>query len=228
MTMPDEENKLSKKRRIDWESVERDYRAGVLSIREIARLNGISDGTIRKKATALLWERDLTQKVQEQARAELVRGELGYGELRFGEEHSPATPSERQIVETAAATVVQVVREHRARIRQGHALVELLTQQLLDVAGRRDEFEQDIEADCADDKTSTRQSRLLKAVSLSTHAALAVSLATATKTWIGLERQAFNLRELAPAEDEIPAMTDAQRRARLAALQEKLYGLEQG
>lgn len=223
MTMPDEENKLSKKRRIDWESVERDYRAGVLSIREIARLNGISDGTIRKKATALLWERDLTQKVQEQARAELVRGEVGYGDERI-----PATPSERQIVETAAATVVQVVREHRARIRQGHALVELLTQQLLDVAGRRDEFEQDIEADCADDKTGTRQSRLLKAVSLSTHAALAVSLATATKTWIGLERQAFNLRELAPAEDEIPAMTDAQRRARLAALQEKLYGLEQG
>ncbi|MFZ6723325.1 hypothetical protein [Undibacterium sp. Ji49W] len=223
MTMPDEENKATKKRSIDWESVERDYRAGVLSIREIARLNGISDGAIRKKATAQLWERDLTQKVQEQARAELVRGELGYGE-----EHIPTAPSERQIVETAAATVVQVVREHRARIRQGHALVELLTQQLLDVAGRRDEFEQDIEADCADDKTGTRQSRLLKAVSLSTHAALAVSLATATKTWIGLERQAFNLRELAPAEDEIPAMTDAQRRARLAALQEKLYGLEQG
>ncbi|MFZ6757985.1 hypothetical protein ACO0K9_12320 [Undibacterium sp. Ji50W] len=223
MTMPDEENKLSKKRRIDWESVERDYRAGVSSVREIARLHGISDTAIRKKATMQLWERDLTQKVQEQARAELVRGEVGYGE-----EHIPSTPSERQIVETAAATVVQVVREHRARIRQGHALVELLTQQLLDVAGRRDEFEQGIEADCADDKTGTRQSRLLKAVSLSTHAALAVSLATATKTWIGLERQAFNLRELAPAEDDVPAMTDAQRRARLAALQEKLYGLEQG
>ena len=42
---------------IDWEGVERDFRAGVMSIREIAKWYGISDTAIHKKAKADGWER---------------------------------------------------------------------------------------------------------------------------------------------------------------------------
>lgn len=91
--------------------------------------------------------------------------------------------------------MVQVVREHRGRIKQGNALVELLSKQLMDVAGRREELEQAIGIVCAEDKTPERMNRLMKAVSLGAHSTIAVNLANATRVWVGLERQAFNISE---------------------------------
>jgi hypothetical protein len=35
---------------IDWELIERDYRAGVLSVREVAASQGITHGAINKRA----------------------------------------------------------------------------------------------------------------------------------------------------------------------------------
>jgi hypothetical protein len=46
-----------KNKAIDWVGVERDYRAGVMSIREIAKWYAISDTAIHKKAKAEGWER---------------------------------------------------------------------------------------------------------------------------------------------------------------------------
>lgn len=172
----------------DWEAIERHYRANVLSIREIAKQQDVSEGAVRKKAKAKGWERDLSAKVAEKVRSELVR-----------EEVRTANPqTEREIVDVAAATVVHVVRSHRSRIKQGNALVELLTNQLIDVAGKREEFEATIEEVCENDKTGERRTRLMKAVSLGSHATIAGNLASATKTWIGLERQAFGLANEEP------------------------------
>ena len=192
----------------DWEPIERLYRAGMLSIREIGREYDISDKAIRNKAKAAGWERDLTQKVSEQVRAELVRSE------------SAASPrTEREIVEAAAATVVQVVRSHRVRIKQGNALVELLTKQLTDVASKRDAFESAIELECAEDKSPARMAKLMAAVSLGSHASIAVNLANATKTWVGLERQAFGLKD--NVEDGKAPMDETQLNDRLAYLMSK-------
>lgn len=180
------------RRVIDWEAIERAFRAGVLSIREIAKLNDVSDKAIRNRAKDAGWQRDLTERVNEKVRTELVRSESAL----------EARTNEREIVEVAAATVVQVVRGHRSRIKQGNELVELLTKQLLDVAGKRDEFEAVIEATTADDKSAERYSRLMKAVSLGTHATIAVNLAAATKTWVSLERQAFNIKDEAEVQQD--------------------------
>lgn len=46
-----------KTKAIDWKAIERDYRAGVMSIREIAKWYGLSDTAIHKKAKADGWER---------------------------------------------------------------------------------------------------------------------------------------------------------------------------
>ena len=48
------------KRIVDWEAIEREYRAGVLSVSEIARQHGIAHPTIFKKAKAFGWERKAT------------------------------------------------------------------------------------------------------------------------------------------------------------------------
>lgn len=184
----------------DWEATERAYRAGVLSIREIAKLQGCSEGAIRKRAKAHSWERDLTERVNEKVRSELVRSEV----------RTANSQTEREIVEVAAATVVQVVRGHRGRIRQGNELVELLTKQLIDVAGKRDEFEEEIEELTGEDKSPERRARLMRAISLEKHASIAVNLANATKTWVGLERQAFNIKDEAEQQvDELSSILSA-------------------
>lgn len=46
-----------KSKAIDWKAIERDYRAGVMSIREIAKWYGLSDTAIHKKAKAEGWVR---------------------------------------------------------------------------------------------------------------------------------------------------------------------------
>lgn len=51
----------------DWERIETAYRAGVLSTREIAAMNGVTEGAIRKRAKRQEWVRDLQAKIQARA-----------------------------------------------------------------------------------------------------------------------------------------------------------------
>lgn len=49
----------------DWELIEFHYRAGVLTVRQIAKEFGISHTAIQKRATKLMWERDLSEKIRQ-------------------------------------------------------------------------------------------------------------------------------------------------------------------
>lgn len=172
-------------KRTDWEAIERDYRAGILSLREIAKRHGISDTAIRKKARANGWERDLTEKVNEQARSQLVR-----------ETVRTANPqTEQEIVNDAAATIVTVVRGHRKHISRQVEIVEALVEQLAGAAGNRDAIEDAIFDETADEENGKRRAAMLKAVSLPSHTSAMVNLTNALKTLIGLERQAFNIKD---------------------------------
>ena len=94
----------------DWSAIERDYRAGQLSIREIARQRGRSDTAIHKRAKAKGWTRDLSGAVRTRVRESLVcegvRANLVVG----------GKPSDAAIIDEAAAIGVAVVRSHRADI----------------------------------------------------------------------------------------------------------------
>ena len=199
----------TKRTRIDWDAVERDYRANVLSIREVGRLHDVSDKAIRNKAKELDWQRDLSARIAEQVRTDLLRVKSAEQSAR----------TENEIVEMAAATVVEVVRSHRGRIRQGSEVVDMLTRNLKEAIQHRAELEEQIELDTAEDPSPDRKIRLMKAVSLGTHATIAVNLANATKTWVGLERQAFKLDSDPEAQDlskaRVQNMTDAERAVRL-------------
>lgn len=91
------------KKQLDWEKIEREYRAGKLSIREIARQHGCTDKAIRKKAKAEGWSRDLSAKIDEAVRSKLVRAEV--------RDVDPAT--EREIVEAVATRSAGVVLSER-------------------------------------------------------------------------------------------------------------------
>lgn len=91
---------------VDWEAVEREYRAGQLSLREIARAAGVTEGAIRKRAKKDEWERDLTEKIREAVRSELVRSEVRNSDPR----------TEKEMVSLAALRSVDVILSHRRDI----------------------------------------------------------------------------------------------------------------
>jgi len=93
-----------KRKKIDWEKVEAEYRAGMLSIREIARRNDCNDRSIRKKAKKEGWERDLSRKVREKVRSKVARSQVR------------TAASEKEIIEAAATAGAQIIELHRAGI----------------------------------------------------------------------------------------------------------------
>lgn len=62
---------------IDWEAIEKHYRAGLKSLRAIGEEYGITEAAIRKRAKRDLWTRNLEEKIQlraqEKVRKALVR-----------------------------------------------------------------------------------------------------------------------------------------------------------
>jgi hypothetical protein len=172
------------RKQVDWESIERRYRAGQMSNRMLAEEYGVSEGMIRKRARKEGWTKDLSDTVRKAVRSELVRTEV-------------RTPhaTEREVIETAAATGATVVRTHRKDIRTAAELVSLLMGQLIDAAQSREELENIIEEETKEDEGAQRRNRLHKAVSLPTHAATIRDLTTAAKNLVALERQAYNLDE---------------------------------
>jgi hypothetical protein len=96
----------------DLAVVERDYRAGQLSIREIARQHGRSEGWVRKLAKANGWTRDLAGAVRHRVRESLVREGVRANQC----EQMGVVPSDAAIVDEAAAIGVAVVRSHRRDI----------------------------------------------------------------------------------------------------------------
>lgn len=62
--MSEETDDKPGRREIDWAAIERHYRAGQLSLNEIARQYGVSRPAITKKAEKEGWVRDLQEKIE--------------------------------------------------------------------------------------------------------------------------------------------------------------------
>lgn len=97
------------KRQIDWEKIELDYRAGIMSIREIASKHGITDTAIRKKAKAQDWVRDVSAKIQAKA-DKLVRIQEVRKEVRNSQEYKQ---TEKQLIDENAQIIADIRLSHR-------------------------------------------------------------------------------------------------------------------
>lgn len=94
---------------IDWEGVERDYRAGVATLRQIAETYGTTHPTILTKARKEGWDRDLAAKIAAKAEALLTKQALT--------ESLTKPVSEREVVESNAHVVAIVALAHRRDIK---------------------------------------------------------------------------------------------------------------
>jgi hypothetical protein len=180
----------------DWDVIAAQLRARVLSNREIARQHGVSEGAVRKFKKKHGIEPDLQKQVQEKVRNELVRADVRTA-------HPGSHTTDREVVDAAAAMQVAVVREHRSAIKNGKEIVDLLMAQLKDAAFNRADLEKTIEEQTkADDDGARRYNTLMKAVAIPTHTSSITNLANALKTFIQLDRQAFNIGDEPPAQED--------------------------
>lgn len=97
--------KNKKKEKYDWEAIWKDYRAGVLSLREVSRVHGVDASYLNRKAKQLGVKRDLTKRVKQAVNAKIVHG-------------SVLTPnvSDDEIIECESDRVVSVIRLQREDI----------------------------------------------------------------------------------------------------------------
>jgi len=107
---------MTKRKKIDWESIEKEYRAGQLSIREISRKFNCAESGIRNKAKKLNWQRDLTKRVQDEVRNKLMRKDC-----------AEAMREDDEIVDEASNRAVEVIMLHR---KDASNLRELLAEVL--------------------------------------------------------------------------------------------------
>ncbi|HCD1115796.1 TPA: hypothetical protein JD713_RS01870 [Proteus mirabilis] len=181
-------------KRPDWEAIEPAYRAGVMSIREIASQYEITHQAISKRAKKEGWERDLKAKVK--ARAENLVAKREVASLVATEK----AISERQLIEANAEVIANVRMEHRGDIRRAREL----TNNLFD----------ELSAECADVPALRKLGELMfspddngrdklneiyhSIISLPERVKSAKALSETLKNLVGLERQAYGLDDAQP------------------------------
>src|SRR5271155_1531999 len=109
---------------IDWPAIERDFRIGQFSLRQIAANHGVNPASVSRRATKEAWPQDRSEEVKERTRAALIANATQQSNTQ---NNTRNTPTEADI-DAAVATNVSLVREHRADIREGRELAKTLMQ----------------------------------------------------------------------------------------------------
>ncbi|MEQ9723916.1 hypothetical protein ABQG65_22565 [Yersinia alsatica] len=173
----------------DWEAIESAYRAGLMSLREIASQHNISEGAIRKRAKRDDWSRDLSAKIKERAE-DLVRKEEVRKQVR-----TETTLTERVLIEASAEVIANVRMEHRGDIRRArkitNALFDELGAECADIEALRKLGELMLQPD---ENGRDRLNEVYQSIIALPERVKAVkALSDAMKNLIGLERQAYDI-----------------------------------
>lgn len=178
--------------KVDWESVELHYRAGIRSLKDIGAEFGVSDAGIIKRAKRDGWERDLRAKIQAKAEAKVSAS------LVSAEVSAQTKVLERQVVEANAQAVADIRLAHRRDIHRARRLTNALLDELekqtdpdtLALLGELGEL-----LESPDEKTGRdRLNELYQAViSLPERSKTMKVLVESLQKLVLLERQAFGL-----------------------------------
>ena len=173
---------------IDWEAVCRDFRAGMLSVREVGTLYHVSHVSIIRKARKEGWTRDLTKRVREAVTRKVTTDAATVG-------------SEDKIIEEAADRALAVIRKHRTSIS---SLAETETKLLKELHTAPKKL-----------WIGQYQGRIIQkvvAIAVTERSAALLSLAGVLERRIKLERQAFGISDGPSGDDdikEIPIIFDS-------------------
>ena len=193
----------------DWEAIERAYRAGLLSVREIAASCGVSHTAIQKRAKANSWERDLKAKIKAKADSLVAKREVAT------QVASKSMETEREIIEVNAEVIANIRMAHRGDISRGRRLINKLLDELEALTDEQGTIKELIaqlkDADHDDgDAMSDVLALANKMSALPMRTKTMKELAETLKTLVALERQAYDLDTKSSGNDadELSKMMD--------------------
>jgi len=181
---------------VDWEAVEREYRAGIKTLRQIANEQGVSNPAIVKRAKRDGWERDLSAKIH--AKAESLVSKQLVSSVVSKED----VIAERQIVDANAEMMASVIRGHHKLLTRLRGIAMLLMDRLEAELEGTDLFIQLGEMMASPDEFGSDKMGDLyrKVIALPTQTDTAKKLAEMLKTIIELERKVFKIDEQKPVD----------------------------
>ncbi len=190
-----------KPERADWERIELDYRAGLLSLREISAQHNISHVAISKRAKRDGWTRDLGAKIAARAKELVTKAEVN--SLVTTEQ----LVTERQQIDGIAGVVAAVQISQRRDVARSRALGMKL---LAEVEGQTDMqplFEQLGEMMREPNEAGADRMNDLyrKIIAMPSRITGYKQLTDALKSMIAIEREAYGL--VTPTETPPPPVT---------------------
>lgn len=183
----------AEKRVVDWKSVEREYRAGIKTLRTIAEEHGITHGAVNKKAKLEGWSRDLSGKIHAAA-AEKVSKALVSSEVS-----KVSKITEKQVVEANAEIIASADLINRKDVLLA---LDVSRSQLEEVATLCDpKFRADLErlAEWMDQSAPGKPDRVNEiyryVISLAGRVKLSKEIAAAHGVYIPMQRKILKLDE---------------------------------
>lgn len=218
---------MAAKKRVDYDRIEAGWRAGLLSPHQLAAQytaetgEPVSHAAIIKHFTKLGVPRDLSAKIEAKAKAKVEAS------MVTRKVTDVTKIPEREIVEAVASTQATVRLAHRADIERTRricmAMMAELEAQSADAALMAEAAEI-LRSTPPEEMTKEKRAKLAeaaaKAGSLQSRSTVMRSLSESLKVLIGLERQAFGIREEMP--EPPPPGIEAVSTAELLAMRDAL------
>jgi predicted DNA-binding ribbon-helix-helix protein len=178
----------------DWERIEQLFRAGLLSVREIAAACGVSHTAINKRSKAEGWDRDLNAKIKAKADSLVSKREVST------KVSTETLATERGIVEANAEVIADIRLAHRGDISRSRRLTNKLLDELEALTDEQGTIKQLIaqlkDGEHEDGEAMSDMLALAnKMGALPTRTKTMKELAETLKTLVVLERQAYGLDE---------------------------------
>lgn len=193
-----------KDKQVDWEAVEREYSAGIKTLKVIGEEFGVSDAGILKRAKKHGWSRDLKARIRKKADA-LVSMSVVSGSVS-GDSGSLTTLTENQIVTVNAEAIASIQISHRRDIGRARKLVSSLLGELEAQTGDTALFGElgVLMAKPNDNGYDKLTDIYNKVLSLPGRTDAMRKLVESLKVLISLERQAYRMDDDAPEGSRLP------------------------
>ena len=202
---------MTDKQPTDWERIEQLYRAGLLSVREIAAACGVSHTAINKRVKTGGWERDLKAKIQAKADSLVSKAEVS------SKVSTEALATERGIVEANAQVIADIRIAHRTDIGRSRRLAIKLLDELESITDAGGMLREMIEQLEDDEGPSALLEVAQKVAGLPGRSKIAKELSETLKNLIALERQAYDVGAEKPGDDR-SQLTEEELDRRIAKL----------
>lgn len=174
---------------LDWPAIELDYRAGIKTLRAMAKEHGLSHVAIDKRAKRDGWTRDLNARIRAKAEAMVNKDAVT----------SPVNKqNETAVVEANATLQADVIRSHRKDVVRARNLVNTLLDELSAICMSAEEIAslEDFESALASgdqDAEAMALSVFLKATGLGDRADIMKKLAETLVKLVTVERVVFGI-----------------------------------